>query len=39
MVHCKISNLFYNSIVSKFETKKWIGVNDLLSGQYSVIKS
>ena len=36
MEHYKISNLLKDSTVSKFLTKKWVEVNDLSSGQYSV---
>ena len=36
MVLYKISKLLNDSTVSKFEAKKWIEVNDLSSGQYSV---
>ena len=36
MEHYKRSKLLNNSIVLKFVTKKWIEVNDLSSGQYSV---
>ena len=39
MEHCKISKLSNNSTVSKLVTKKWIEVNDLSSGQYSIDKS
>ena len=35
----KISKLLSNSAVSKFVTKIWIEVNDLLGGQYSVHKN
>ena len=38
MEHYKISKLLNDSAVSKFVTKKWIEVNDLLSSQYSVKK-
>ena len=38
MEHCKIYKLLNDSTVSKFVTKKWIEVNDLSSGQYSVNK-
>ena len=38
MKHHKISKLLNNSAVSKFVTKKWIGVNDLSSVQYSFHK-
>ena len=37
--HCKISNLLNDSTLSKFVTIKWIKVNDLSSGQYSVNKN
>ena len=36
MEHHKISKLLSDSNVSKFVTKKWIEINDLSSGQYSV---
>ena len=39
MEHYKISKLLNNSTMSKFVTKKWIEVNDLSSGQYSVNKN
>ena len=39
MEHYKISTLLKDSTVSKFVTKKWIEVNDLSSGQYSVNKN
>ena len=39
MEHHKISKLLNDSAVSKFVTKKWVEVNDLLSDQYSVNKS
>ena len=39
MGHYKISKLLRHSTVSKFVTKKWIEVNDLLSGQYFVNKN
>ena len=39
MEHYKISKLLNDSTVSKFATKKWIEVNDLSSGQYSVNKN
>ena len=35
----KISKLLNNSTVSEFVTKKWIEVNDLSGGQYSVNKN
>ena len=38
MEHYKISKLLNDSTMSKFVTKKWIEVNDLSSGQYSVNK-
>ena len=38
MEHYKISKLSNDSTVSKFVTRKWIKVNDLSSGQYSVKK-
>ena len=37
MEHYKISKLLNDSTVSKF-VKKWIEINDLSSGQYSVNK-
>ena len=36
MEHYKISKLLNYSSLSKFVTRKWVKVNDLLSGQYSV---
>ena len=39
MEHSKISKLLNDSTVSKFLTRKWIEVNDLLSDQYSVDKN
>ena len=39
MKHYKISKLLNNSAVSKFVTKKWFEVNDLLSGQSSANKN
>ena len=39
MEHYKISKLLKVSTVSKFVTKKWIEINDLLSGKYSVNKN
>ena len=36
MEHHKISKLLNNSTVSKFATRKWVGVNDLSNGQYYV---
>ena len=39
MDHHKISKLLNDSTVSKFVTRKWIEVNDLSSGQYSVNKN
>ena len=39
MEHCKISKLLRDSNVSKYVTKKWIQVNDLSGGQYSVNKN
>ena len=38
MEHYKIFELLNDSAVSKFVTKKWIEVNDLSSGQYSIDK-
>ena len=39
MEHYQISKLLNDSTVSTFVTKKWIEVNDLSSGQYSVNKN
>ena len=39
MSHYKISKSLNDSIVSKFVKKKWVEVNDLSSGQYSVNKN
>ena len=39
MKHYKVSKLLNDSTVSKFVTTKWVEVNDLSSGQYSVNKS
>ena len=39
MKHYKIFKLLERSTVSKFVTKKWVEVNDLSSGQYSVNKN
>ena len=39
MEQYKISKLLNDPTVSKFVTKKWIKVNDLSSGQYSVNKN
>ena len=39
MEHYKISKLLNYSSVTKFLTKKWIKVNDLSGGQYSVNKN
>ena len=39
MEHQKISKLLNDSTVSKVVTPKWIEVNDLLNGQYSVKKN
>ena len=39
MKHYKISELLNDSIVSKFVTKRWLEVNDLSSGQYSINKN
>ena len=38
MKQYEISKLLKDSAVSKFVPKKWIEVNDLSSGQYSVNK-
>ena len=35
----KISKLLNDFTVSKFVTKKWIKLNDLLSNQYSINKN
>ena len=39
MEHHKISRLLNDLTVSKFVTRKWIKVNDLSDGQYSVNKN
>ena len=39
MDYYKISKLLNDSTVSKFVTKKWVEINDLSSGQYSVNKN
>ena len=39
MEHHKIFKLLNDSTVSKFVRRKWIEVNDLSGGQYSVDKS
>ena len=39
MEHHKISKLLNHPTVSKFLTRKWIEVNDLSSGQYSINKN
>ena len=39
MEHCKIPKLLNNSTVPQFVTKKWVEVNNLPSGQYSVNKN
>ena len=39
MEHYKLPKLLNDSTASKFLTKKWIEVNDLSSGQYSVNKN
>ena len=39
MEHYKMSKLLNDSSVSKFVTRKWIQVNDLSGGQYSVNKN
>ena len=39
MEHYKVSKLLNDSYVSNFVTKKWVEVNDLSSGQYSVNKN
>ena len=39
MEHYKISKLLNDLTESKFVTKKWVEVNDLSSGQYSVNKN
>ena len=38
MEHYKIPKLLNDSTLSKFVTKKWVEINDLLSGQYSIKK-
>ena len=37
--HYKMSKLLDDSVVSKIVTNKWVEVNDLSSGPYSVNKS
>ena len=37
--HFKTSELINDSTISKFVTRKWIEVNDLSGGQYSVNKN
>ena len=37
MEQCKIFRLLNNSSVSQFVTKKWVEVNDLSSGEYSIM--
>ena len=39
MEHYKISKLLNDSTALKFVTRKWIEVNDLSGGQYSVNKN
>ena len=39
MEHYKISKVLNDSSVSKFVKKKWVEVNDLSSGQYSINKN
>ena len=39
MEKCKISKLLSDSTVLKFVTRKWMEVNYLPKGQYSVIKN
>ena len=39
MEHYKIYKLLNDSTLSKFVTKKWIEINSLSSGQYSVNKN
>ena len=39
MEHYKKSKLLNDLTVSMFVTKKWIEINDLSSGQYSVNKT
>ena len=39
MTHHKISKLLNNSTVSKFVTRKWVEVNYLSNGQYSINKN
>ena len=36
MEHYEMSKLLNDSTVSKFVTKKWVEVNDVSSGRYSV---
>ena len=38
MEHHEISKLLDDSILTNFVTRKWIEVNDLSDGQYSVNK-
>ena len=39
MKHYKVSKLLCDSTVPKFVTKKWVEVNDLSRGQYSINKN
>ena len=39
MKHCKISKPLNDLSVSKFLTKRWVKVNDLSSGEYSMKKN
>ena len=39
MEYYKIFKILNNSTISKFVTKKWIKLNDLSSGKYSVTKN
>ena len=39
MEHYKISKLLNNSAVSRFVTKKWVKVNELSIGEYSINKN
>ena len=39
MEYYKISKVLNDSSVSKFKTKRWVKLNDLSSGEYSVNKN
>ena len=39
MKHYKVSKWLCDSTVPKFVTKKWVEVNDLSRGQYSINKN